>query len=87
MERILKCISWAVLSVICCTAAYGQGAGHRVTSDQVVVNSAAHWRNWTFPKGVVEISSSGALTPHQLHRDINAVRDIAAYLQAAHPTA
>lgn len=85
MERILKCISWTALSVVLCTTAYGQGAGHRVTSDQVVVNSAAHWRNWAFPKGVVEISSSGALTPHQLHRDINAVRDIAAYLQARPP--
>ena len=85
MERILRYIRWAVWSVVCCTAAYGQGAGHRVTSDQVVINSAAHWRNWTFPQGVVEISSSGTLTPHQLHRDINAVRDIAAYLQARPP--
>ena len=85
MERILKYMRWAVWSAILGTAAYGQGAGHRVTSDQVVVNSAAHWRNWTFPQGVVEISPSGALTPHQLHRDINAVQDIAAYLQARPP--
>ena len=85
MERILKCMGWAVLSAVLGTAAYGQGAGHRVTANQVVVNGASHWRNWTFPQGVVEISPSGALTPHQLHRDINAVQDIAAYLQARPP--
>ena len=63
-------MGWAVLSAVLGTAAYGQGAGHRVTANQVVVNGASHWRNWTFPQGVVEISPSGALTPHQLHRDI-----------------
>ena len=85
MERILKRISWAVLSAVLGTAAYGQGAGHQVTANQIVVDRTAHWRNWTFPQGVVKISPSGALTPHQLHRDINAVQDIAAYLQARPP--
>ena len=85
MERALKCTGVVLLSAMFCTAGYGQNAGHRVTASQVLVNSASHWHNWTVPQGVVKISPDGALTPHRLHRNINAVQDIATYLQARPP--
>ena len=32
--------------------------GHRITSNQVVINSQAHWQNWSFPSGVLELYAS-----------------------------
>ena len=59
--------------------------GHRITGNQVVVNSRTHWQNWNFPPGVVELGASGTVQPRRLRRDINAVGDIVANLQARPP--
>ena len=37
-----------LLGAMCASA---QGAGHRVTADQVVVNTQQHWQNWSFGAG------------------------------------
>ena len=31
-------------------------SGHRLTNNQVVVNSRTHWKNWNYPQGVLELS-------------------------------
>ncbi len=59
--------------------------GHRITSNQVVINSQAHWQNWSFPSGVLELGSTSTVQPHNLRRNINAVGDIVANLQARPP--
>ena len=59
--------------------------GHRITSHQVVINSQAHWQNWSFPSGVLELGSTSTVQPHNLRRNINAVGDIVANLQARPP--
>ena len=60
-------------------------SGHRITNSQVVVNSRTHWENWNFPPNVLEMGVSGTVQPRRLRRDINAVGDIVANLQARPP--
>ena len=58
--------------------------GHRITGNQVVVNSQRHWENWGFAPGTLEISARGEVTPRFYRRDINAVEDIVPFLRL-HP--
>ncbi len=60
-------------------------SGHRLTNNQVVVNSRTHWKNWNYPQGVLELSSDGSVRPQSLRRDVNAVQDIVGYLQLRTP--
>ncbi len=73
-----------LLAVLIAGAAFAQ-SGYRITTDQVVVDSRAHWQSWNFPPGVLDLGSSGTVQPRSLRRDINAVGDIVANLQARPP--
>ena len=73
-----------ILAVLIAGTAFAQ-SGYRITADQVVVDRRAHWQSWKFPPGVLDLSSSGTVQPRSLRRDINAVGDIVANLQARPP--
>ena len=73
-----------VLAVLIAGPAFAQ-SGYRITADQVVVDRRAHWQSWNFPPGVLDLGSSGTVQPRSLRRDINAVGDIVANLQARPP--
>ena len=72
------------LAVLLAGTAFAQ-SGYRITANQVVVDSRAHWQNWNFPPGVLELGSTGTVQPRSLRRDINAVGDIVANLRARPP--
>ena len=78
---------WYLICVLVLSGALDVWAqsGHRLTNDQVVVNSRTHWKNWNYPQGVLELSSDGSVRPQSLRRDINAVQDIVGYLQMRTP--
>ena len=73
-----------ILVVLIAGTAFAQ-SGYRITADQVVVDRRAHWQSWNFPPGVLELGSDGTVQPRSLRRDINAVGDIVANLQARPP--
>ena len=73
-----------ILAVLLAGTAFAQ-SGYRITADQVVVDSRAHWQSWNFPPGVLDLGSSGTVQPRSLRRDINAVGDIVANLRARPP--
>ena len=73
-----------ILAVLIAGTAFAQ-SGYRITADQVVVDRRAHWQSWNFPPGVLDLGSSGTVQPRSLRRDINAVGDIVANLQARPP--
>ena len=73
-----------ILVVLLAGTAFAQ-SGYRITADQVVVDSRAHWQSWNFPPGVLDLGSSGTVQPRSLRRDINAVGDIVANLRARPP--
>ncbi len=73
-----------VLAVLIAGTAFAQ-SGYRITGDQVVVDRRTHWQSWNFPPGVLDLGSSGTVQPRSLRRDINAVGDIVANLQARPP--
>ena len=73
-----------ILSMLIAGTAFAQ-SGYRITADQVVVDRRAHWQSWNFPPGVLDLGSSGTVQPRSLRRDINAVGDIVANLQARPP--
>ena len=79
MQRIsvVLVLGWAV--------SVSAQVGHRVTASQVVVNSRAHWQNWSFPPGVLELGADGSVRPQNVRRDINAVQDIVDYLRLRPP--
>ena len=73
-----------ILVVLIAGTAFAQ-SGYRITADQVVVDRRTHWQSWNFPPGVLDLGSSGTVQPRSLRRDINAVGDIVANLQARPP--
>ena len=73
-----------ILAVLLAGTAFAQ-SGYRITADQVVVDSRAHWQSWNFPPGVLDLGGSGTVQPRSLRRDVNAVGDIVANLQARPP--
>ena len=72
------------LLVLGLSPVFGQGAGHRITTTQVVVDQAGHWQNWDFPAGMLEISPFGDVEPIRLDNNINAALDIVDFLHL-HP--
>ena len=57
-----------VLAMLIVGTAFAQ-SGYRITADQVVVDRRAHWQNWNFPPGVLELGSSGdGTTPESAAR-------------------
>ena len=65
---------------------HAQGAGHRITANQVVVERGM-WNNWAFPTGTLQISRAGEVTPRVLHKNINATVDILDFLRLHPPPA
>ena len=77
------------LRIACCAMAlllfasvevFAQGAGHRVSSNQVTISGQSHWRNWEFPRGTVVISPTGEVRAQRIEKNTNAVFSIADYL-------
>ena len=77
-------LKWVLVSAaLWIGAAWGQG--YRTSGSQIVVDRQAHWRAWDFASGTVEISSQGAIQPHFVAKEINAVEDIVFQLQKNPP--
>lgn len=70
------------LGAVCASA---QGAGHRVTADQVVVNSQQHWQNWSFGAGTLDVGAGGEVRPRRLRKNINAVENAREFLRLNPP--
>ena len=78
--RLIACVLLAGVG-----RADAQGAGHRVTADQVVVSSRQHWQNWFFGAGTLDIAASGAVRPLRLRKDVNAVENALEFLRRRPP--
>ena len=63
------------------TAVCAQQAGHRVSGNQVVINSRNHWQNWESAPGTLTISPDGAVRARRIQKNTNAVFDIVDYLR------
>ena len=61
-----------------------QANGHRVSGNQVIVETQRHWENWDFPLGTLEIEN-GSVQPQRLQRNTNAVVDIVDFLRINTP--
>ena len=61
-----------------------QAIGHRVSGNQVIIETQRHWQNWQFPLGTLKIEN-GAVQPKLLKRNTNAVVDIVDFLRINTP--
>ena len=52
--------------------------GYSVETGRVVVNTASHWEDWTYPEGVVDITD-GVVKPFFIRKSIDAVADAAPF--------
>ena len=90
MRQILNgyCLVAAVslLHLLNSTAA-AQGAGHRITGNQVVVEGSQHWQNWTFPHSTIEVAETGVVRPRLLRKNINAAFDVLDFMRLHPPPA
>ena len=68
-----------LLSVLGVVAAWGQG--HTIAGNRVVVDRQAHWQQWTFPAGTLDIDETGIVRPHFVPKNILATSDIAAFIK------
>ena len=57
-----------LLSILGVVAAWGQG--HTIAGNKVVVDRQAHWQQWTFPAGTLDIDETGAVRPHFVSKNI-----------------
>ena len=59
-----------------------QGQGHRIdnAANQVVVDRASHWNEWTFADGTVDLSTPGVVKPRRWARNTNAMLNIVQFL-------
>ena len=58
--------------------------GHRVATNQVVIETQRHWENWVFPSGTLNVEN-GAVQPKSMRRNTNAVVDIVDFLRLNTP--
>jgi len=79
------CLVGAVLLSVSLVEA--QNRGHRLSSNQVIVDGRQQWQNWTFPHSTLEISAAGEVRPRLLRKEINAVSDILDFLRLHPPPA
>ena len=68
-----------LLSVLGVVAAYGQG--HTTAGNRVVVDRQAHWQQWTFPGGTLDIDETGVVRPHFVPKNTLATSDIGAFIK------
>ena len=68
-----------LLSILGVVAAWGQG--HTIAGNRVVVDRQAHWQQWTFPAGTLDIDETGIVRPHFVPKNILATSDIAAFIK------
>ena len=61
-----------------------QASGHRLSGNQVIIETQRHWENWEFPLGTLEIEG-GSVQPQRLQRNTNAVVDIVDFLRLNTP--
>ena len=66
-----------LLSVLGVVAAYGQG--HTIAGNRVVVDRQAHWQQWTFPGGTLDIDETGSCVPTSCPRTYYNVRHRGVY--------
>jgi hypothetical protein len=60
---------------------FAQGAGHRVSNNQVTISGRSHWENWEFPQGTLMISPTGEVQAQRIKKNTNAVFGIVDYLR------
>ena len=68
-----------LLSTLGVVAAWGQG--HTIAGNEVVVERQAHWQQWAFPAGALDLDETGAVRPHFVAKNILATSDIAAFIK------
>ncbi len=57
------------------------GQNHALESDHVAINTQAHWRNWKFVEGTLNVAANGEVVPAFVEKGNNAVLDILDHLQ------
>ena len=74
---------WVVgLSLAGGSAVAQEGQGYRLTGDQLLVDRAAHWQNWTLPTHAVEVTPTGQVMPHRFRSRYNLLDDRATFQRA-----
>ena len=86
IEKASDRIYIALATMVALTAAAAElsAQGHRVATNQVVIETQRHWENWVFPAGTVNFQN-GAVQPRSLQRNTNAVVDIVDFLRLNTP--
>ena len=57
------------------------GQNHSLESDHVAINTQAHWRNWEFVEGTLDVAANGEVVPAFVAKGNNAVLDILDHLR------
>jgi len=47
--------------------------GYTVQTDKVVIDTEEHWRHWSFPIDIVDITPEGTIGPRYIRKEVNAV--------------
>ena len=77
-------LRWALVALFLWSGAVW-AQGYAIRGDHLAVDSQAHWQAWNFASGTVEISPQGAVQPHFVAKNTNAVEDIVFHLKRNPP--
>jgi len=80
----LVCVGLMVVGLFSMSAGELFAQGHRVSANQVIVNTQNHWKNWVYPPGTLEVVN-GSVRPKSMQRNNNAVVDIVDFLRLNTP--
>lgn len=75
---VLWRLAICALALVLVVPAPSRGQGYSVESGRVVINTASHWEDWTYPEGVVDITD-GVIRPFFIRKSIDAVADAAQF--------
>jgi hypothetical protein len=70
----LWALTLGTLLLLCGSTAWAQ-QGYSIRANKVLINTADHWRHWTFPKGILDVNENGQATPRFVRKHIDACRD------------
>ncbi len=71
---LLRALVLGALMLLCGSTVWAQ-QGYSIRANKVLINTADHWRHWTFPKGILDVSDDGQVAPRFIRKHINACED------------
>ena len=70
----MKTFYQSFLCILACSVVV-HAQGYRIDDNEVIIETARHWKSWTYPSHLVEIKDAGAIQPRLLRQVFDVLSD------------